>query len=117
MEDLIYDQRSIPKEQWRYGFRTTAATGCGWIATYNALRLMNYKANPESLIYFMSGRCPSSTAILAPLLWARHNFSNSTVSMSRPVPEFPNLMTLPKIPTYACSFTTGGAVQNSVPIL
>lgn len=34
--DLIYNQRKIPKDQWRYGFRTSADTGCGWIATYNA---------------------------------------------------------------------------------
>ncbi len=48
--DLIYCQRDIPKEQWRYGFRTSAATGCGWIATYNALQLMGYRAEPEKLI-------------------------------------------------------------------
>ena len=41
MDDLIYNQREIPKDQWRYGYRATADTGCGWIATYNALRLMN----------------------------------------------------------------------------
>ena len=50
MNDLIYCQREIPKEQWRYGFRTSADTGCGWIATYNALRLMGYRAEPERLI-------------------------------------------------------------------
>lgn len=50
MKDLIYNQRDIPKEQWRYGLRSSAATGCGWIATYNALRLMGYGAQPEALI-------------------------------------------------------------------
>ena len=40
MVDLIYNQKKIPKDQWRYGFRSSAATGCGWIATYNALQLM-----------------------------------------------------------------------------
>jgi len=50
MNDLIYNQRKIPKEQWRYGFRSSAAVGCGWIATYNALRLMGYRAEPEALI-------------------------------------------------------------------
>ena len=58
MDDLIYNQRDIPKDQFRYGFRTSAATGCGWIATYNALRLMNYKANPEALIYFYEWQVP-----------------------------------------------------------
>ena len=50
MDDLIYNQNKIPKEQWRYGFRSSAATGCGWIATYNALRLMGYMADPQQLI-------------------------------------------------------------------
>ncbi len=50
MKDLICCQRDIPREQWRYGFRSSAATGCGWIATYNALRLLGYRAEPESLI-------------------------------------------------------------------
>ena len=50
MKDMIYCQRDIPKDQWRYGLRTSSATGCGWIATYNALRLMGYNAKPERLI-------------------------------------------------------------------
>ena len=58
MDDLIYNQRDVPKDQWRYGFRTTAATGCGWIATYNALRLMNYRAKPEDLICYYERQLP-----------------------------------------------------------
>ena len=58
MDDLIYNQREIPKEQWRYGFRSSAATGCGWIATYNALRLMNYYAKPEDLIRYYERQLP-----------------------------------------------------------
>ena len=50
MNDLIYNQKNIPKKQWRYGFRSSAATGCGWIATYNALVLMGRKADPKNLI-------------------------------------------------------------------
>ena len=50
MRELIYNQNEIPKEQWRYGFRSSAATGCGWIATYNALHLLGYHAQPERLI-------------------------------------------------------------------
>ena len=30
MNDLIYNQKKIPKRQWRYGLRSSAATGCGW---------------------------------------------------------------------------------------
>ena len=58
MNDLIYNQTEIPKDQLRYGFRSSAATGCGWIATYNALRLMNYRADPEDLISYYERQLP-----------------------------------------------------------
>lgn len=58
MNDLIYNQREIPREQWRYGLRSSAATGCGWIATYNALRLLNYRAAPEDLIHYYERQLP-----------------------------------------------------------
>ena len=78
MEDLIYNQTKIPKEQWRYGFRASAATGCGWIATYNALRLMDYKADPEALIRYYEHQLPlihgnAGTTILAPALFFKHH--------------------------------------------
>ena len=58
MENMICNQKQIPKEQWRYGLRSSAATGCGWIATYNALRLMGYHAEPEKLIRYYQRRLP-----------------------------------------------------------
>ena len=58
MDDLIYNQRKIPKEQWRYGFRSSAAVGCGWIATHNALRLMGYRTDIEKLIRYYEGQLP-----------------------------------------------------------
>ena len=58
MEDLIFCQWDIPKDRWRYGFRTSAATGCGWIATYNALRLLGKEAKPEELIRFYERQLP-----------------------------------------------------------
>ena len=84
MDDLIYNQRKIPKEQWRYGFRTSAATGCGWIATYNALRLMDYRAQPEELIRYYQRQLPlihgnAGTSILAPaVFFMHHGFSVKT---------------------------------------
>ena len=42
--ELIYNQNDIPKGQYRYGLRSSASVGCGWIATYNALTLMGYRA-------------------------------------------------------------------------
>ena len=74
MDDLIYCQRDIPKAQWRYGFRSSAATGCGWIATYNALRLMDCPADPVKLIRYYERQLPlihgnAGTLALAPLLY------------------------------------------------
>lgn len=74
MDDLIYNQREIPKKQWRYGFRSSAATGCGWIATHNALRLMHYRAKPEDLIRYYERQFPlvhgnAGTSIFAPAIF------------------------------------------------
>ena len=58
MKDLIYCQRQIPKHQWRYGFRSSAAVGCGWIATYNLLRLMGYTVDIPKLIRYYERQLP-----------------------------------------------------------
>ena len=76
MNDLIYNQRSIPREQWRYGFRSSAATGCGWIATWNALRLMGYKTDIKVLIRYYEWQLPlihgnAGTMILGPAVCMR----------------------------------------------
>ena len=76
MNDLIYNQNHIPKEQWRYGFRSSAAVGCGWVATYNALRLMGYRAEPEELIRMYEKMLPlihgnTGTNAFAPALCFR----------------------------------------------
>ena len=58
MNDLIYNQRDIPRDKWRYGFRSSAATGCGWIATYNALRLLGCRTDIEELIRYYEYQLP-----------------------------------------------------------
>ena len=58
MPDLIYNQRDIPKDVHRYGFRASADTGCGWVATYNALRLMGYKTDIDQLIRYYEWQLP-----------------------------------------------------------
>ena len=84
MDDLIYNQRQIPKDQWRYGYRSTADTGCGWIATYNALRLMGYRTSPESIIHFYEWQVPFvhgnlGTLALAPVQFFKvHGFQVET---------------------------------------
>lgn len=76
MADLIYDQTKIPKDQWRYGLRSSAAAGCGWIAAYNALGLMGYRASPEGLIRYFLRQLPLihgtfGTSIWGPALYFR----------------------------------------------
>ena len=58
MPDLIYNQHLIPEDEWRYGLRPSGATGCGWIAVYNALALMNYRMTPEDLIRYFELQLP-----------------------------------------------------------
>ena len=58
MKDLIYNQRDIPKDKWRYGLRSSASTGCGWIATYNALRLMRCSTDIDQLIRYYKWQLP-----------------------------------------------------------
>ena len=88
MNDLIYNQTKIPKEQWRYGLRTSAATGCGWIATYNALRLMGYHVKPEELIRYYERQLPlihgtGGTIIQGPaLFFQKHGFPVETLSVT-----------------------------------
>ena len=77
MDDLIYNQRNIPRDKWRYGFRSSAATGCGWIATYNALRLMCCKTNIDALIRYYEFQLPlihgnAGTAFWGPALCFRN---------------------------------------------
>lgn len=77
MDDFIYNQKQIPKEKWRYGLRSSVATGCGWIATYNALQLMGYRAKPEELIRYYQRQLPlihgnAGTSFWGPALFFRH---------------------------------------------
>jgi hypothetical protein len=95
MDDLIYNQTKIPKNQWRYGFRTSAATGCGWIATYNALRLMGYRAKHEELIRYYERQLPlvhgnAGTIIQGPAMFFHHHgFPVETLSV---VSRFPPMV-------------------------
>lgn len=58
MKELIYNQNDIPRDQWRYGFRSSAAVGCGWVATHNALRLMGYETDIPELIKYYERQLP-----------------------------------------------------------
>ena len=52
MNDFIYNQHDIPKEQYRYGLRASADVGCGWVATWNALQVLGYKTDIPALIRY-----------------------------------------------------------------
>ena len=80
MWDFIYCQRDIPKEKWRYGFRSSAVTGCGWIATYNALLILGKQIAPEKLIRFYERQFPlingnMGTFLFSPFIFfKRHGY-------------------------------------------
>ena len=80
MNDLIYCQRDIPREELRYGLRTSAATGGGWIATYNALRILGKRADKAELIRWYERLLPlihgnAGTSIWGPAaFFRRHGF-------------------------------------------
>lgn len=58
MNDLIFNQHDIPRDEHRYGLRASANVGCGWIATHNALRLMGYKTDIGELIRYYEWQLP-----------------------------------------------------------
>ena len=85
MEGMIYCQKDIPKDKLRYGFRQSASTGCGWIAAYNALRIMGYKPNAEMTIECFKDQIPLfngniGTFIFTPAIFLKQlGFSVNTV--------------------------------------
>ena len=78
MKDMIYCQRHIPRDELRYGFRSSAATGCGWIATYNALRILGKRARKEDLIRYFERQLPllhgnTGTSVWGPAAFFLHH--------------------------------------------
>lgn len=70
MNDLIYNQQDIPKEQHRYGLRASADVGCGWVATYNALGLLGYKTDIGELIRYYEWQLPLIHGNAGTSFWA-----------------------------------------------
>lgn len=58
MQQLIYNQRHIPRQQWRYGLRASAETGCGWVAVYNALCILGEHVEIPELIRSFERQLP-----------------------------------------------------------
>ncbi|MBQ3192189.1 MAG: hypothetical protein IJB59_01300 [Oscillospiraceae bacterium] len=70
MNGLIYNQNNIPREEYRYGFRPSADTGCGWVATHNALYLMGYKTDLKELIRYYEWQLPLVHGNAGTSFWA-----------------------------------------------
>ena len=70
MADFIYNQKKIPRKQWRYGLRSSASVGCGWIATHNVLHLLGYEENIEDLISYYEHQLPLIHGNLGTSFWA-----------------------------------------------
>lgn len=58
MNEFIYNQNHIPPEQYRYGFRASKDTGCGWVAVHNALCLLGKKTDLTALIRYFEWQLP-----------------------------------------------------------
>lgn len=88
MDKMIYCQKDIPKDKLRYGFRSSAATGCGWIAVYNALRIMKYSPTPQMIIRYFEKQLPlingnTGTFILSPAMFFKRFGFPVTVTSRR----------------------------------
>lgn len=76
MQQLIYNQRKIPEGQWRYGFRSSAKIGCAWVATYNALCILEQPVEIPALIRRFERQIPVVNGALGTFLgspaWMLH---------------------------------------------
>ena len=88
MKDMIYNQRDIPADVLRYGFRTSADTGCGWIATWNALRILGKRADKQALIRYYERQLPllhgnTGTSFWGPAVFFKHHGFDTRVELRR----------------------------------
>ena len=69
MKGMICNQRDIPREVHRYGLRASADVGCGWIATYNALKLLGCTTDIDELIRWFEWQFPLVHGNLGTSFW------------------------------------------------
>ncbi len=87
-KDMICNQRDIPKDTLRYGLRPSADTGCGWIATWNALRILGWRVEKEALIRYYERQLPlfhgnAGTSLWGPAVFFRQHGFSVTVEVRR----------------------------------
>ena len=53
----IYDQNSGKAAQIWFGVRKDSSMGCGWVATYNALRMLGARIHPSQIVLEYESNC------------------------------------------------------------
>lgn len=76
MSEYIYNQNDLPKGL-HYGFRESRATGCGWIAIYNALVHMGCRVNIPVLMRKLERQVPLVHGNFGTLAFAPYFFFRS----------------------------------------
>lgn len=73
-DGFIYDQRET--SHLRYGLRSSAQNGCGWVAAYNLLHLLGRPDTPEAVRGSLAKSLPlgglAGTHILALAAWLHY---------------------------------------------
>ena len=67
---MICNQHDIPKEVHRYGLRASSEVGCGWIATYNALKILGCTTDIDELIRYFAWQLPLIHGNFGTSFWA-----------------------------------------------
>lgn len=70
MNGMICNQHHIPRDVHRYGLRASAEVGCGWIATYNALKLLGCTTDIDQLIRYFQWQLPLIHGNFGTAFWA-----------------------------------------------
>lgn len=69
MAELIFNQGRLSGREYRYGLRPSSATGCGWVATYNALVLLGRDTDKQALIRYFRWQLPLIHGNLGTSFW------------------------------------------------
>lgn len=67
---MICNQNDIPRDVHRYGLRPSAQMGCGWIATYNALKILGRTTDIDALIRYFEWQLPLIHGNFGTSFWA-----------------------------------------------
>lgn len=77
LQDFIYNQEDINTVgKYRYGYTKTGPQGCGWVATYNSLKMLGEQVGPHDIIreFEMNGMTLDGLTGIHPLNVAHYLF-------------------------------------------